>query len=146
VLTSSTGGGGGDGASRKSRTRMLNLGDHRQWVSESRCHTMQPVNTDCAVDIGPLWIHSAAAAVLLGSLSWAVWGVSLARSLVQTALHVAAARGSVGVVKLLLAAGCSAALRNNDGLTALELAEQLMKTDVAEVLREKQNIPCGDTK
>ena len=51
-----------------------------------------------------------------------------------TPLHVAAAGGFVGVTKLLLAAGCSCSLRNNEGLTALELAEQLMRREVSAIL------------
>jgi ankyrin repeat protein len=54
---------------------------------------------------------------------------------------VAAAAGKLGVAKLLLAAGCSASLRNDEGLTALELAEQLEQSGVAGVLRAHINRP-----
>jgi ankyrin repeat protein len=40
------------------------------------------------------------------------------------------------MVTLLLVAGCSPSLRNNVGLTALELAEQLARHDAAKVLRD----------
>eukprot|EP01048_Picozoa_sp_COSAG05_P018846 COSAG05_NODE_2833_length_2590_cov_1.761943_4_plen_88_part_00 len=56
-----------------------------------------------------------------------------------TPLHVAAAGGFVGVTKLLLAAGCSSSLRNNEGLTALELAEQLLRREVSQVLRHHES-------
>ena len=52
-----------------------------------------------------------------------------------TALHVAAAGGHTTAVQLLLDAGCDRSLRNGDGLTAFEIAEQLRCQDVMDVLQ-----------
>ena len=51
-----------------------------------------------------------------------------------TPLHVSAGGGHVATTKLLLAAGASTALRNNEGLTPLELAQQLMWREVVGLL------------
>ena len=47
-----------------------------------------------------------------------------------TPFHVACVSGNVACTKVLLAAGCDTAVRNDQGLTGWELAEQLMRSDV----------------
>ena len=56
----------------------------------------------------------------------------------DTALHDAARFGHVEVVKLLLATpGIQVGIKNNKGLTALALAEDYGKPEVAAMLRAK---------
>jgi ankyrin repeat protein len=54
-----------------------------------------------------------------------------------TALHVACAGNHVQCVDLLIKARCDTTLRNDTGLTALELAESLRRDEAVARLREK---------
>ena len=54
-----------------------------------------------------------------------------------TALHVACAGNHVRCVDLLINARCDTTLRNDTGLTALELAKSLNRDEAAARLREK---------
>lgn len=61
--------------------------------------------------------------------------VNLASSKGNTPLHIAASRGHVRTVKVLLARGADPALRNLAGETAEQLAARLGKSDVVAALR-----------
>ena len=113
----------GEGGSRKSRIQMLNRGDHRQWT---------PLHGAFATPIAAFWC---------GWSKYIHFVIYVVHSSSICVCAVAAAAGKLGVVKLLLAAGCSASLRNDEGLTALELAEQLEQSGVAGVLRAHINRP-----
>jgi ankyrin repeat protein len=65
-------------------------------------------------------------------------GLSLSRA---TPLHVAAAQGSVGAVKLLLAKGAKVKTLEGGGMTALGIAEKAGKVEVVAVLRERSTAP-----
>lgn len=58
----------------------------------------------------------------------------------MTPLHLAARRGAVDVVRMLLAAGADASLQTKSGQTALELAEANGKAEAAAALRAA---PCA---
>ncbi len=73
----------------------------------------------------------------------------------ETALHIAASKGHLPVVKLLLKGGASAAARNHSGRTpldlALALADLIRRRSIAQCLVKAgapleglRNFPCGD--
>jgi hypothetical protein len=51
-----------------------------------------------------------------------------------TALHLACAAGHHACVELLLEAGCDTSLRDEQGLTALEVAQQLQRAPIVALL------------
>ncbi len=53
-----------------------------------------------------------------------------------TALHWAALRSEIQIVRFLLAQGADRQARNNDGETALQVAERAGKTEVVKVLKQ----------
>lgn len=57
----------------------------------------------------------------------------------NTALMVAAEKGSEKAVSLLLAAGADSDIRNKDGKTALDLAKQKQRTKIVKQLEEKKD-------
>lgn len=56
----------------------------------------------------------------------------------ETALHAAAMFGHLPVVKQLVAAGSDIMWKNQDGLTALQVAKQQNYTSVVEYLEERR--------
>jgi len=54
----------------------------------------------------------------------------------NTALMLAANRGLIGIVELLLAAGANTNIRAKDGWTALTAAEMIGDTEIADIIRK----------
>jgi ankyrin repeat protein len=56
----------------------------------------------------------------------------------ESALHAAALFGNLPVIKQLIAAGCDPSIKNQDNLTALQIARQQKNYAVVEYLKERE--------
>lgn len=65
------------------------------------------------------------------------------KSLLQTPLHLAAERGNMEMVKLLIQSKADMALRDNNGNTPLDLAEQNGHEEVAKYLKDSAGMSDG---